>query len=184
MGQDKAFLMLGGETLLQRALKLGQSVAGEAVIVGEVARFMKFGRAVEDVYPDHGPLGGIHAALRASSTPLNLILAVDLPLLEREFLSYMAAEASRSGAMVTVPRTRDGLQPLCAVYHRDFGELAEKALHAGRNKIDPLFSQTETRVINDQELTRMGFNLAMFRNLNTPEEAARAEKELAAKVDL
>jgi len=180
MGQDKAFLELGGQTLLDRALNLGRSVASEVVIVGEVTKFMSVGRAFEDVYPGHGPLGGIHAALRSSSTALNLVLAVDLPFVERDFLAYLVAEASRSGAMVTVPQTRDGRQVLCAVYHRDFAEVAEKALRAGRNKIDSLFSQMETRTISQEELARMGFAENMFRNLNTPEEFARAEKELDA----
>ena len=180
MGQDKAFLELAGQTLLERALKLGQSVAPEVVIVGEVTKFMRMGRAIEDVYPGRGPLGGIHAALRNTSTPLNLILAVDTPLIERDFLVYLVTEASRSGAMVTVPRSREGWQPLCAVYHRDFGDIAERALQAGKNKIDPLFSQSETRAISQEELQRMGFAEAMFRNVNTPEDLVRAEKDLAA----
>jgi molybdenum cofactor guanylyltransferase len=180
MGRDKAFLELGGQTLLEHALILGQSIAHEVVIVGEVTRFMRLGRAIEDVYPGHGPLGGIHAALLSTATALNLILAVDMPLVERDFLLYLVAEATRSGAMVTVPRSRAGWQPLCAVYHRDFGEIAERALQAGKNKIDPLFSRTETRAISQAELVRMGFSETMFRNLNTPDEFARAEKELAA----
>jgi len=177
-GRDKAFLDLAGQTLLERAITLLQSVAEEVLVVGEVTKFMNLTRSIEDIYPAQGPLGGIHAALRRTSTPLNLILAVDLPFVEPAFLAYLASEASRSGAMVTAPRTTEGWQPLCAVYHRDFADVAEPFLKVGKNKIDSLFSPAETRAIGKEELERTGFSETMFRNLNTPEEFARAEKEL------
>jgi len=178
MGREKALLELSGRTLLNRAIDLLRPLVGEVIVVGEAAKFVTVTRTVEDLYRGHGPLGGIHAALTRTATPLNLILAVDLPFVERDFLTYLITEAGRSGAMVTVPRTARGSQPLCAVYDRDFADIAEEALRAGRNKIDALFSAAETRTIGQDELARMGFSEAMFRNLNTPEEFARAEKDL------
>jgi molybdopterin-guanine dinucleotide biosynthesis protein A len=71
---------------------------------------------------------------------------------------------------VVVPRGDGGWQPLCAVYHREFASVAERALLAGRNKIDRLFDEVRTRVIEQEELEGAGFSSAVFRNLNTPEE--------------
>src|SRR5690348_1515752 len=79
MGADKAFVPLDGRTLLARALDLARSVTPDVRIVGNPETFASFAPVVEDVFRDRGPLGGIHAALRASTKELNLILAVDVP---------------------------------------------------------------------------------------------------------
>ena len=176
MGSDKAFLRLGDETLLSQALKLAGNVAEAVWIVGDAKKFAAFGRVVEDVYRDRGPLGGIHAALSGSTTELNLMLAVDLPFVTQKLLQYMLSRALESGAMVTVPRTGSGVQPLCAVYRRGFAEVAEQSLLEGKNKIDSLFARVETCVIEESELVRAGFSEQMFRNLNTPEELEKAKE--------
>jgi molybdopterin-guanine dinucleotide biosynthesis protein A len=176
MGQDKAFLNLGGRTLLELAVELAGTVAENVRIVASQERFLTIARTIEDVYPDCGPLGGIHAALSCTSTELNLVLAVDLPFVEADFLAYLAAQASQTSALVTVPQAAGGWQPLCAVYRRDFAAVAEKALQRKRNKIDRLFVPADTRVIHEAEMQRMNFPPQMFRNLNTPKEFENAEK--------
>lgn len=178
MGSDKTFLELGGRTLLARTLDLAASIGSPVKIVGEPAKFARFGSVVEDIYQDHGPLGGIQAALVSTATELNLMLAVDLPFLRPEFLRYLISRGRESSAVVTVPRALGGLQPLCAVYRRGFLEPAERSLQAGKNKIDGLFAEVETRVIDDNELRNAGFGEQMFRNVNTPEDWERAQAEL------
>jgi molybdenum cofactor guanylyltransferase len=174
MGQDKAFLKLGGITLLERALRLAKAATGNATIVGNASKFAGFGVVIEDQYPECGPLGGIHAALAQTSTDLNLIVAVDLPFLRPEFLRYLIAQAGASDAMALVPRSGEKLQPLCAMYRRAFAEYAERSLRAGRNRINRLFSEVPTRVIEPEELKQNGFGEEMFRNLNTPEDWEKA----------
>ncbi len=175
MGSDKAFLRLGDETLLERALKAASSVCTEVLIAGDPKKFSGFGRVVEDVYRDRGPLGGIHAALASSTTELNLMLAVDSPFVEPKFFHYLILRARESGALVTVPCADSGLQPLCAVYRRGFAEVAERSLREGKNKIDSLFAGVKTCVIEADELVRAGFSVEMFRNLNTPGEFDKAK---------
>lgn len=170
MGTDKAMLELEGRTLLDRTIELARGIAENVSVVGDPAKYRSFAPVVEDIFPRCGPLGGIHAALRSSQTQLNLILAVDTPFLSTEFLQYLTRKALDAGALVTIPRTARGWQPLSAVYRRDFADLAEKSLRAGRYKIDALFEPARTQVISEAELQTAGFSLDMFRNLNTPED--------------
>jgi molybdopterin-guanine dinucleotide biosynthesis protein A len=174
MGADKAFAELDSQTLLARALQVVRSVTADVRIVGAAARFGKFAPAVEDVFRGCGPLGGIHAALRASAADLNLMLAVDMPFVSPELLRYLTARARDSAALVTVPRCSGGWQPLCAVYRREFADVAETVLRAGRYKIDSLFAPERTQMIAEQEWKAAGFSADLFRNLNTPEELAEA----------
>jgi molybdopterin-guanine dinucleotide biosynthesis protein A len=180
MGQDKAFLAWQNGTLLLHACQLAGSVSAEVRIVGDSAKFAMFGSVVEDVHRDRGPLGGIHAALTHSATDLNLMLAVDLPFLTSDFLQYLVKQARHSSATVIVPRTREGWQPLCAVYRKEFAQVAEASLREGKNKIDPLFARARTHVIQEAELTQAGFGREMFRNLNTPDDLEKARRSSAS----
>lgn len=173
MGSDKAFLMLDGQTLLERGLELARSVTDNVRIVGSAEKFAAFAPVVEDVFRECGPLGGIHAGLKTSSAELNLMLAVDLPFVTQELLRYLVTRARESAAVAIVPRT-EGWQPLCAVYRREFAEVAESALREGRYKIATLFDLVLTEAVEHAELEVAGFSAEMFRNLNTPEELVRA----------
>src|SRR5260370_31000989 len=130
MGADKAFIELDGRTLLARALELVRSVTPEVRIVGDPGKFAPYAPVVEDVFRGCGPLGGIHAALRASQTELNLILAVDVPFVSPALLQYLTKRARDSAATVTVAQAGGGWQPLCAVYRREFADAAEQSLRA------------------------------------------------------
>lgn len=171
MGRDKAFVVLDGHTLLDRALALARTVTSSVTIVGEGAKYGRFAPVAEDIFPGCGPLAGIHAALKASSKDLNLILAVDLPFATPALLDYLLKRAGDFPApLITIPRTAEGWQPLCAVYRRAFGSLAEEALTKGRYKIDALFEPSRTLVIAEEELEACGFSSSLFRNLNTPQD--------------
>jgi molybdopterin-guanine dinucleotide biosynthesis protein A len=170
MGTDKAFVEFDGSTLLTIALGLAGSVASDVRVVGDRAKFARLAPVVEDTYRNCGPLAGIHAALRASDASLNLVLAVDMPLVTPELLAYLLERSQSSEALATVPRLGKGWQPLCAVYRRGFAEIAEQALKAGRYKIGDLFGETTICAVEEDELGRAGFSSSMFSNINTAQE--------------
>jgi molybdopterin-guanine dinucleotide biosynthesis protein A len=176
---DKAFLDFRGQTLLDRALGVMGAACGRVAIVGDPAKFAKAGSVIADIFPGCGPLGGVHAALVHSLAELNLMLAVDMPFISRELLAFLfdvaAGEDNAGHAVVTIPRTSRGLQPLCAIYRREFSAVAEQALRAGKNKIDAAFSSVRVHVIGERELAAAGFSEQSFFNVNTPEDRLAAE---------
>ena len=181
-GIDKAFLDFGGQTLLDRALSAVGAVCDSVAVVGDPAKFaklesMKYASVVADIFLGCGPLAGIHAALAHSAAEMNLMLAVDMPFVSKELLAFLfaAAEDEDNHAIVTVPRTGKGLQPLCAVYRRDFATTAERALRAGKYKIDAAFSSVAVRVIEEVELAAAGFSEQSFFNVNTPQDRLKAK---------
>jgi molybdopterin-guanine dinucleotide biosynthesis protein A len=178
MGADKAFVTLDGRTLLARSLEVARSATEDVRIVGDPAKFAPFAPVVQDVFRNCGPLGGIHAALRASQSELNLILAVDSPFVSPALLQYLIMRAkSSAAALVTVPRMDERLHPLCAIYRRPFAEVAEKSLRAGHYKIDALFASEQTQSIEEEELQAAGFSAKQFHNLNTPEDVEALKGE-------
>lgn len=175
MGRDKALLPWQGQTLLERALGATQAVVSVTRIVGARAKFETYGSIVEDIFPERGPLGGIHAALSDSDRELNLVLAVDLPFVTPELLVYLIQRAQDSPRMAVVPRLQAGWEPLCAVYRREFAKVAEDALRKGRNAIHSLLDGDDALMdiragilaIDEKELAGAGFPASMFRNINT-----------------
>lgn len=182
MGSNKAFLEFGGQTLLERALAVVGAVCERVTIIGDPVEYTKYEgskkwRMIADIFPGCGPLGGIHAALASSSAELNLMVAVDMPFVSAELLAFLFAVAEKNGAIVTVPRVGKGLQPLCAVYRRDFAAVAERALRAGKHKIDAAFVGLSTNVIEESALAAAGFPERNFFNVNTPQDWIAAEGE-------
>ncbi len=175
MGADKAFLDFGGGTLLDRALGVLKSACGSVTIIGDPAKFAVAGPVIADVFPGCGPLAGIHAALVNSRAELNVILAVDMPYVSAELVGFLLGAAEDSGAIVTVPRTRAGFQPLCAVFRRDFAATAEQALREGNYKIDATFAGVRLRIVEELELAATGFSEKNFLNINTPEDRLAAD---------
>ena len=175
MGRDKALLPWQGQTLLERALGATRVVGSVTRIVGSKAKFEPYGSVVEDIFPERGPLGGIHAALRDSDRELNLVLAVDLPFVTPELLVYLIQRAQGSPCLAIVPRLQAGWEPLCAVYRREFAKVAEDALRRGENAIHSLLDGDDALMdlragilaIDEKELAGAGFPASLFRNINT-----------------
>lgn len=190
MGQDKALLRLPtGDTLLTHALALASSVTAVVTLVAPAQRYARFTSNVpvlEDVYPERGPLGGIHAALSASGTDLNLILGVDCPRLTPELLRFLVRIAASEPALATVPRVARYLHNVCAVYRRGFRLAAERTLAASaplprpRERvigagqrtppIERLLATVPCRIVEELELRAAGFGPELFVNVNTPED--------------
>jgi molybdenum cofactor guanylyltransferase len=170
MGQDKALIYFAGESLLSHAMETVRAVCRKSFVVGDPAKYSSYGPIVEDIYKDQGPLGGIRAALTFSDAELNLIVAVDMPLITPALLRFLILQAKASPATVCVPEIDGRLQPLCAVYHREFLPLAEAALKAQENKIGRLLTPERTYVVKKDILTQAGFSANMFTNLNSPDD--------------
>jgi molybdopterin-guanine dinucleotide biosynthesis protein A len=126
MGADKAFLKIGDQTFLERAIKTLSEICADPVKIvlnhSQDALIEKLPADVSyitDVYENRGALGAIHASLKDCRTKYALIFAVDLPFITSESLEKLADIAESSNKfLAVVPRQTEGkVQPLCAVYH-------------------------------------------------------------------
>jgi molybdenum cofactor guanylyltransferase len=183
MGCPKASLLLGGEEVLERQLRLLRSVARRVVVVGAPPAYLNGCDVpvVPDTIAGRGPLAGIYTALLESRTEHNLVLGCDLPFVGRRLLDYLATYAISCGSDVTVPRSRDGrLQPLCAVYRRRARNAVRTKLMLGENKISGFFSMVRRTTIPWRELAGAGFLPSVFDNMNTPEDYEYTRKRIEA----
>ena len=82
---------------------------------------------------------------------------------------------------MTLPEIAGFLEPVCAVYTRDFLTIAEHAIKRGEFKITPVLPKDRTLVIREAELERFAFTPEMFENLNTPLDLERARRRSPGK---
>jgi len=169
MGTDKARAESGGRALALRVADEAAAVCGSVSLVGDPLLYAELGLPViADRFPGQGPLGGMEAALAATTRDANLILACDMPAIRPGLLEELF---SGVGDCV-VPRHDDGrLEPLCAVYRRSCHPAIQAALAAGIRKVTDalrLFAQHSLAI----RYLRVS-DPAAFANLNTPEDWRR-----------
>jgi molybdopterin-guanine dinucleotide biosynthesis protein A len=120
MGRDKARLCVDGELLVARQVRLLREAGADecwvSVAAGKRAGYPEIGdgvRWVEDVTADAGPMEGIRQVLEQTTAGWLLVLAVDLPALDADFLRTLRGHCDDGRGVV--PVTQRGREPLCAV---------------------------------------------------------------------
>jgi molybdopterin-guanine dinucleotide biosynthesis protein A len=168
-GADKSTLRVGQATILERQLEALAGVASRVfVVAADRAPFERYGlRVVPDRLPGAGALGGIYTALVEAESPHVLVIACDLPFLTPPLLARLAALAGDAQDAV-VPRTRDGRQPLCAVYARHLADTMRRQVESGHLKIQDLLAAIRLRELGPDDLARFDPDGRLFHNVNTP----------------
>jgi len=179
MGTDKAGLLVGGERLVDRQIRLLRAVCGAVAIIGPPARFSGAGVQIyEDEVPGQGPLGGIRTGLQRARTEFSLFLGCDMPFMEARFLRYLCRQAMATPALATVPPPRAGLRyPICLVLRRRALARVRYCLESGQNQVGRFLSRTPRRAITEAEFARARFLTRIFCNLNTPEDYRRIRQQ-------
>lgn len=180
LGRDKALEPLGVSNLIERVLSRLNSFKSDIILVvnadqsyNRFQRYPKLRFAV-DIFPGHGPLGGIFTGLAASTTVYNLVVACDMPFLNTELLDYMINLTA--GYDVVVPRLNIVTEHLHAVYSKNclvtMGELIKK----DELKVFKLFSELKVRYVGADEINRFDPRHLSFFNVDTEEDLQKAKE--------
>jgi molybdenum cofactor guanylyltransferase len=186
MGRDKALLEIGGQTLIERTVRLAESVAGTVGVVGGAKLFEGFSfEVIEDGWPGTGPLGGIATALGASGAEWNLVLACDLPYLTRDWVAYLAGRARSSTTDAVVPESERGFEPLCAMYRKKCEAEARDAVERGRLRVQDfvtrLRDEHRLEAVEPAEWKRFDSDGRLFKNMNESTDYEEAKAALGAR---
>ncbi|MDQ2855602.1 MAG: molybdenum cofactor guanylyltransferase [Acidobacteriota bacterium] len=173
MGTNKSQLLLDGQTLVQRIADVLLKVASKVTIVGREKADPQFS-FVQDVYPEWGALGGVHAALSACNTDWAFVVACDMPFISEALVLRLAS--FRGDFEAVAPVQPDGRpQPLCSLYRvTPCQAIAEKLIQSGERKPVTLLQSVRTRWVDFAELADLPDAASFFVNMNTPEDYARA----------
>lgn len=184
MGRPKAWLPFGGESMLQRVVRVLREVVDPVVVVAapgqDVPPLPPDVQIVRDEVEGKGPLAGLVAGLTALQGRVGAayLSSCDVPFLKPEFVRRVLTLLG--DALIAVPKVGGFHHPLAAAYRTDILAEVRKLLTAGRLRPVFLFGAVPTRVIEPPELTDVDPAFDSLRNLNTPDDYQAALRELSA----
>ena len=164
MGRDKALLDWHGTPLLSHMVALLEQATDDVKVVGR--------DHLPDRLPGCGPLSGIETALTITSTENNLIVAVDLPLLTKDFLRFFRRTSERSTRPVLACKIGSQF-PLCLGIKRAVLEQVRERLARRDLSIHGFIESADPEILSEAQLRESGFEPSIFKNLNTPEDYER-----------
>jgi molybdopterin-guanine dinucleotide biosynthesis protein A len=174
MGTDKSQLLIERQTFTDRIAKTLLKITDSVTVVGRAvtdsgarARSLP---SVQDVYPQWGALGGLHAALTACEREWAIVVACDLPFVTSGLFQHLASLPLDHDAVV--PLQEDGRpQPLAALYRVEpCRQRATELIEAGRRRPLDLLEAVKTRWVAFDEIRNLDQAERFFVNINTPED--------------
>ena len=164
MGTSKAELMFEGKTFLQHMLDKAHALGITKCYISGYTSYQENVQTVWDIYPDRGPLSGIHATMRTMTTPYCLVLPVDAPKLPVEILEGLLQRHEKSSNhKVLIWEHGVRQEPLIAVYPTAMADTVEELI---RDHAAPVFRAIDTWGF---ESFRMEMEQEQIININTPE---------------
>ena len=164
MGTSKAELLFEGKTFLQHMLDKAHAVGVENCYISGYTSRQEHVQTVWDVYPDRGPLSGIHATMRTMTTPYCLVLPVDAPKLPVEILEGLLRRHEQGDPnKVLIWEHGVRQEPLIAVYPTAMADAIEDLI---RDHAAPVFRAIDTWGFDS---FRMEMPEEQIININTPE---------------
>jgi molybdopterin-guanine dinucleotide biosynthesis protein A len=177
MGRDKLQLTLGGERMLDRALRrFGAIFPRVLVSVAGPEKFPELGdRRVFDAYPGAGPMAGLHAGLLAAGEDV-FLTGADMPFSSPEKALLLASLCGDADACVLTDGT-GRWEPLFGFYRFSVLAGAEALLSSGRRSMGALLGSVALREVSLSELGE-GPDSLLLRNVNVPEDYEKIRLEL------
>jgi molybdenum cofactor guanylyltransferase len=185
LGRNKVVEIIGNQSLLERVISNLTYFSDDIIVVSakesslpQLSDYPNL-KMVQDIYPGKGSLGGVYSGLVSAKSFYNLVVACDMPFLNRNLLQYLIDAAP--GYDTVVPRLDDGtLEPLHAIYSKNCIPTFERFMRENNLKILDIFPAVKTRYVGNAEIDKLDPEHVSFFNVNT-EADLLSGRELARK---
>ena len=176
MGTDKSFIPLLGKPMIEYVIDQLDGLGSELILITNQREEYAYLDCATygDLIPDKGPLGGLYTALSHSSNPHVLVVACDMPWLNRSLLDHMIS--LRHEADAVVPRWMKHPEPLHAIYSKKCIPPILSCIEEDKLQMVAFYSKIAVRYLERQEIAKFDEHGRSFANINTPEELYNAQK--------
>ena len=179
MGRDKALVPLAGRPMIEHVMTRLTGLGDELLITSNQPDELDYLGApiFTDEEPGAGALPGLRTALEAAKGDRVLVVACDMPFVNRLLLEHLLALGK--AADVVVPVWEERYQTMHAVYSRKKClNAVEEALAEGDQRMISFYSQVKVRPVPSEEVAAIDAEGLSFFNVNTPEDLVEAERIL------
>lgn len=166
MGVDKGLIVWKGKPFAQYSIEALRPFCDHILIITGNSEYARFGLPlVKDEYPNIGPMGGLHAGLKASNSKHHIVLSCDMPLVDEEIIRLLLTGSKNCQAVV--PAVDNKIIPVCAYYHSSALPLLEKEIRASLHKTVLFLKRLRFKELqtDDPELKKKFFNINTFEDL-------------------
>jgi molybdenum cofactor guanylyltransferase len=185
-GSPKGLARLEGDPLIEHVYRALTACVAETVIVTAAAEWYDFLRlpTTPDLYPESGPLAGLHAALKwALGRAAGVVCApCDAPFLHPGLVAAILERADPSAIDAVLPESDSplGFEPLFGWYSTALVPAIEERLRRGDLALRGLAAGARVRYLPLRHVRGFGDPSVLFLNVNTRADLARA-RELAGE---
>lgn len=166
MSRDKALLPYRGTTLLNHAVELLAPLCTEVVISSNTPQHhIPDARLLPDEFPQQGPLGGLIAGLKNTSSSYMLTLPCDTPLVPIKALQQLI-DIDTEEPSVIVFREKSQIHPLIGSYPKSLLPQLEGAFASSERSIVRLLSKIPV-VFIEANANLPWYKPGVFENINT-----------------
>ena len=164
MGTNKAELLYEGKPFLEHMLDKARQLGIQKIYISGYDSPRADVRTVWDHYENRGPLGGLHACMKAMDTPYCLVLPMDAPKLPQNIPeALLTRHENRTDEKVLIWEHGVRQEPLIAIYPVAMADTIEELI---REQSAPVFRALS---IWGYESLRLEMEQEQILNVNTPE---------------
>lgn len=174
-GKKKTFHRVGQISMLENLTHLFTRLFEEVIlVVNDPGAFTGAdAMVVRDIIPARCALAGLHAGLFYASSDWVYATACDVPFANEKIIRHLLGARSPDKEII-IPRTREGLEPLSAIYNKSCIPRIEKNLEDNIFMIKKFFKTKKVREIPPGVLETLDPRMRFKFNVNTPEDLAKA----------
>ena len=178
MGCDKATLVLGEHSLLQRVIAIVQPIFPQVLVSVRRHRPDIDLRQICDTQADAGPLAGLCAGLEQSTTPWVFAVATDMPFVQAALIEHLARQRFGSqDCQAVIPVVAGHPQPLAAFYAVSALAVIQDLLAGdGKRSLRAALERLNVCYVDESELRAADPGLRSFFDLDTPDDVAAARR--------
>jgi molybdopterin-guanine dinucleotide biosynthesis protein A len=168
-GEIKAFLEVGGNTILDRLLGVLKPNFEEILLVTRQPELYSSTpvRVVNDLYDARSSMTGIHAGLRHAEADFAFVVPSDMPFLQPALIKLLLEQLNPRRDIV-IPYIDRQYEPLCAIYSKRCIPAIEAQLNVKDYKILNFFDKMKVKTLSAEQLKTADPKLLSFLNINTP----------------
>ena len=168
MGEDKALLEYEGKYFIEKIAEELDFFEERIIARGNNSALTEIAdsgwNVIADIYPDHGPMGGLHAALKECRSEALFVVTCDMPLITRELVEQISSTMEMHDAVIAV--SSDGkYHPLCGVYKKELYKSMEEYLIEDNNRMMAVLKNLNTKYFQLDDVSSK-----QLANVNTKEE--------------